>query len=515
MPKIAGSVLLMLIAATCFGQKIGWQNLDLKKDGVFGASTERTYQELKGKPAHTVIVAVIDAGVDINHEDLRTVIWTNKKEIPGNGLDDDHNGYIDDVHGWNFTGSSRGSITYDNIEAIRVFKKLRSKFADSRRQQDTTGLALYKSLQKDIPTWRKNDSVAIVNVHRFQHTLDSLLLSRGNKEFVLQDTDLYKSNDPFRAYVGKSVSDQLKTGQSYAQFYRQQITEQFVNLQHDIDFHLNPDYDPRKGNPEFDNKFYGNADVAAYNAMHGTLVAGIIAADRNNNMGVKGIADHVLIMPVRTAPDGEDRDIDVANSIRYAVNNGAKIINLSFGKSSYSPDKRLVDEAVKYAMSKDVLIIHAAGNGGVSIDDGHHYPNAMYEGGSDIADAWIEVGASGYKNDESLVLPFSNYGALSVDVFAPGDKTVSTYPGSKYEPFIGTSMAAPVVSGIAALIREYYPGLRATAVKDIIMRSAIKVDHKVRIKQNDKGTLVDLSELCVSGGIANAYEALKMAATYK
>src|SRR5690606_7984051 len=203
------------------------------------------------------------------------------------------------------------------------------------------------------------------------------------------------------------------------------------------------------------------------------------------------------------------------NSIRYAVENGAKVINMSFGKA-FVKDKQVVDDAVRFAIENDVLLIHAAGNDGQDNDANPNFLNRNYVDSLGInkgeATAWIEVGASQWNNDSELVAPFSNYGRRSVDVFAPGVKIHSTMPGSTYEDQQGTSMAAPVVAGLAALIRSYYPQLPAMEVKRVIMQSVTRVDQRVKINGADGRTMrVSLNEICVTGGIVNAYKALQLA----
>jgi subtilisin family serine protease len=288
-------------------------------------------------------------------------------------------------------------------------------------------------------------------------------------------------------------------------------------LQERIDYHLNLSYDPRAivGDDYFNDKqyYYGNNDITGPDAKHGTHVSGIIGAVRDNIAGVKGVADHVLLMGLRTVPNGDERDKDVANAIRYAVDNGAKVINMSFGKA-YSQDKKAVDDAVKYAMSKDVLLVHAAGNDNKNLNIEANYPNRNYEDGSGMAKAWIEVGASDWKDDETLKAPFSNYGKTAVDVFAPGVKINSTVPGSQYEELSGTSMASPVVTGLAALIREYYPKLSAVQVKDIIMKSVVKIGHNVNVPDGQTTKSLPFADLCISGGVVNAYRALQLADHY-
>jgi subtilisin family serine protease len=277
-----------------------------------------------------------------------------------------------------------------------------------------------------------------------------------------------------------------------------------------VDYHYNLDFDSR--NIVGDNyevateRFYGNNKVSEPNGEHGTHVAGIIAADRNNGLGIKGVSDQAEIMVLRVVPDGDERDKDVANAIRYAVDNGAKVINMSFGKA-FSPYKNVVDEAVLYALSKDVLLVHAAGNDHKNLEIENNYPNDKVTNYN--ASNWIEVGASSWKNKKLIPADFSNYGKQSVDVFAPGVDINSCIPDNKYESFNGTSMASPVTAGVAAVLRSYYPALSAAEVKEIIMQSAIKVKGKVLIPGTKKK--VKMNDLCVSGGIVNLYEAVKLA----
>ncbi len=245
-------------------------------------------------------------------------------------------------------------------------------------------------------------------------------------------------------------------------------------------------------------------------AKHGTHVAGIIGAVRGNGVGVDGIAPAVKFMMIRTVPDGDERDKDVANAIRYAVDNGAKIISMSFGKA-YSPYKAAVDDPVRYADAKGVLMVHAAGNDGADLAKGKNFPTPAYLGGGHPVN-WLEVGASSWKGGDELAASFSNYGQNEVDVFAPGVDILSTVPGNQYERDSGTSMAAPVVSGLAALIMDYYPNLSASDVRKIIVASVSKYDQTVNRPGDDKDKVrVPFGTLSVSGGIVNAYNALKMA----
>jgi len=295
-------------------------------------------------------------------------------------------------------------------------------------------------------------------------------------------------------------------------FYEQEKTKMLAVEKEPIDYRgavVQDNYD------DVNDRYYGNNDVMATGSEHGTHVSGIIAADRKNKIGITGIANNVEIMMIRAVPDGDEHDKDIANAIHYAVDNGAWVINMSFGKG-FSPEKKWVDEAVKYAESKGVLLIHAAGNDDKNIDIEDNFPSKNINNDTlQTASNWINVGASGPTLAE-LKASFSNYGKREVSVFAPGVEIYSTLPGGNmYGSMDGTSMAAPVVSGIASLILSYYPELSAPQVKNIIEKSAIKIDSSIQIKEGDADRNIQLSDISVSGGIANAYEALKLASTVK
>ncbi len=514
--------LLMTVPFISFGQKPNWQNLDLKTDSVFGISTEKAYNELlKGKKAVPVLVAVLDGGVDIEHEDLKPVIWVNKKEKTGNGKDDDKNGYIDDVHGWNFLGSSKGSINYETLELTRLVRRDNARFANADATSvKAADLPAFETYQKNKAALEQELAEARIGLERFgglKTAIDDLVKKIGKEKPTLQDFQAFKPSNDMEANIQRIMVAQLKDS-SFEDFYKSQVIPGYEHYKSQVDYNLNLDYDPRGlvGDDPNNSKerFYGNNDVAGPDAKHGSHVAGIIGAIRSNDIGIKGVADKVIIMGVRNTPNGDERDKDVANGIRYAVDNGAKVINMSFGKS-YSWDKAIVDEAVKYAVAKDVVLVHAAGNDNKDLEVEPNFPDPEYAAGGKAA-TWITVGASGWTNDGKIKANFSNYGKTKVDVFAPGVNINSTVPGSKYEQLNGTSMAAPVVAGLAALIRSYYPKLTAAQVKDIIMKSVVKVAQSVEIKDDTGGNkTVPFADLCVSGGIVNAYEALKLAAGYK
>lgn len=513
--------LLAALPFMSFAQKPNWQNLDLKTDSTFGISTEKAYNELlKGKKSVPVIVAVLDGGVDIEHEDLKSTVWLNKKEKVGNGKDDDKNGYIDDIHGWNFLGSSKGSINYETLELTRLVRRDNSKFANADATSVKAGdLPAFETYQKNKAELDQELAEARTGFDRFsgiKNAIDAVVKKIGKENPSAEDFQSFKPADDMEANIQRIMIAQLKNS-SFDEFYKNQIVPAYDHYKNQVEYNLNIDYDPRGIVGDDPNnsreRFYGNNDVAGPDARHGSHVAGIIGALRSNELGIKGVADHVIIMGVRSTPNGDERDKDVANSIRYAVDNGAKVINMSFGKS-YSWDKGIVDEAVKYAVAKDVLLIHAAGNDNKDLEVESNFPDPTYINGGK-ATSWITVGASSWTNDGNIKASFSNYGKTKVDVFAPGVDINSTVPGSKYEKLSGTSMAAPVVAGLAGLIRSYYPKLTALQVKDIILKSVIKVDQSVEIKTDTDSKTVPFSDLCVTGGIVNAYEALKLAAGYK
>jgi subtilisin family serine protease len=505
-------------------QKPNWQNLDLKTDSTFGISTEKAYKELlKGKKSIRVIVAVNDGGVDAQHEDLKRVMWVNAKEIAGNGKDDDKNGYIDDIHGWNFLGGSKESVNNETLELTRLVRRDQVKFANTTdanvAEKDKKDFETFKVQRADLEKQLGEAKANLAGINGFKNALDAVVKKIGKENPTAEDFANFKPTTDIDGRIQNALAEPLKTG-TFKAFYDDQIVEGVKYYGQQANYNLNVDFDPRGIVGDDPNnskeKFYGNSDVAGPDATHGTHVSGIIAADRTNKLGIMGVADHVVIMGVRCTPNGDERDKDVANAIRYAVDNGAKVINMSFGKA-YSWDKATVDAAVKYAVEKDVLLVHAAGNDNKNLETEHNFPTPIYLDGT-VATSWITVGASGPKDDETLKASFSNYGKTQVDVFAPGVNINSTVPGSKYKEENGTSMASPVVAGLAALIRSYYPKLTAVQVKEIIMKSVVKVNHNVTYKKGDapdtESVSVPFSDLCVSGGIVNAYNALKMAATY-
>jgi subtilisin family serine protease len=451
-------------------------------------------------------------------------LWTNPKEIPGNGKDDDGNGYIDDVHGWNFIGGKDGkNVDQDNLEVTRLIRIYEPKYisvlpSTPLSEKERREFVAYQKMITDYTTKMEEASFGKVNYGGLKTELDGIVKTIGKdvKDITKADLDAYQTTSDRQKMVIRVAKKELDNG-SFEKFYND-VSDGVKYFTDQADFHLNKEFDPRgivgDNYEDASERIYGNNDVKGPDAEHGTHVAGIIGAKRNNNKGVNGVADNVQIMAVRLVPNGDERDKDVANGIRYAVDNGAKVINMSFGKG-YVYNKKTVDDAVKYAESKDVLLVHAAGNDAQDNDKEKNYPTKYFTDSLDAvvgeAKNWITVGATGLKQDSDLLAEFSNYGYRSVDVFAPGVKINSTIPESKYKENQGTSMAAPVVAGLAAMIRAYYPTLTAEQVKEVIMKSVTKVDQKVKVKSEGGSKRVYLDEISVSGGIVNAYKAIEEA----
>ncbi|MEA5461765.1 S8 family peptidase [Arcicella sp. LKC2W] len=498
---------------------LNWFNLDYLENGVRGISTERAYRDfLNGKTSKSVLVAIIDSGIDINHEDLKDNIWVNAKEIPDNGVDDDNNGYIDDINGWDFLGGKDGTdVSRETMEVTREYARLKKIY---QYIQDIASLSPAMNVEYELYKKYKARYEAKVKelqeqgpfvIKLYEKYIDSkLILSTYLKVKDVSKEDLAKitSKEPEDIRKAKRVFELLEQiGQD-----EEKLKEAYEYYDAQFKFGINLSFNPRTiVGDDVDNindRDYGNNEVKGPDARHGTHVAGIVAANRTNALGIAGVASNVRIMAIRAVPEGDERDKDVANAIKYAVDNGAKIINMSFGKS-VSPQKQAVDEAVKYAQSKGVLLIHAAGNENENIDISDNYPSKKFADGKQ-AENWLEVGATSWMQPPSAVAEFSNYGHKTVDVFAPGVDLKSTVVGSQYEDLSGTSMAAPVVTGLAALLMSYYPDFDFKKIKQIILNSSIKLS-KLKVSQPGTGELVDFSLLSSSGGIVNAYEAVKMA----
>lgn len=498
----------------------GWHLRDKETDNYYGISLEKAYQAVKGKKSRPVIVAVIDSGIDTTHEDLRPVLWINKKEIPGNGKDDDKNGYTDDVYGWNFLGGRDGrNVNVDSYEGARVYHQYKDRFNNA-----TGDSSLAPAEKKLYEMWRKTEKfitggrkISLTQLEGLRQAYlnaagsDSILRKAiGREKYTGNDLESFTAEADDVKAAKKTVygllkannmlaSDNLSFLESFGVYINAETKKAEAITKPPKEYRAEIVQD---NYADFNDRYYGNNDVMADRAFHGTHVSGIIAAVRNNGKGIDGVADNVRIMTIRAVPDGDEHDKDIALAIRYAVDNGAKIINMSFGKG-FSPEKTWIDEAVRYAETKDVLLIHAAGNEAMNIDTSWNFPSPVFADEVRAAN-WITVGASGDPAIGGLVASFSNFGKKEVDVFAPGIKIYSTIPGGDtYGDAQGTSMAAPVVAGLAAFILSYYPRLSAQQLKDIIESSSMKPGDK------------KISSYSKTGGIVNAYEAIKSAATIK
>lgn len=481
-----------------------WSHLDIVTDTIPGMSVDRVYAELlKGKKGVPVIVGILDSGVDIEHEDLKSVLWTNTKEIAGNGIDDDKNGYIDDIHGWNFLGDS----TKENLEYERIVKD--KTLVDEATYQAAKALNDKKVADAVAGKTRSEQMLeAIV-------TGDAVLVKHfGKPVYTIEEVIAIVSQEPATQKSKATMQQMLSYGLPIADLtvaVQKQLDEQVALINGD---HLKTDYRKVVGdNPnDITDTKYGNNNVMGPDKneiLHGTHVAGIVAQTRNNALGGDGVANNVQILTIRAVPDGDEYDKDIALGIRYAVDNGAKVINGSFGKS-FSPHKQWVYDAIKYAEKKDVLFVHAAGNDAKDIDYAENFPNDSEDKVKEFADNVLTIGALNYEYGNKVVARFSNIGKINVDVFAPGVKIYATTPNNTYKYLQGTSMAAPNAAGVAALIRSYYPKLSAKQVKHILMDSGIAISTDVIVggKATDTRSFTTLSQ---SGKIVNAYNAFLMA----
>lgn len=474
-----------------------WSHLDLVKDTIPGMSVDRAYTELlKGKKGTKVIVGVIDSGVDIDHEDLKGKIWKNTKEIAGNKKDDDNNGFIDDVNGWNFLGES----TDENLELTRIVKKGPSdpNYTVAKAELDAK-LAEMMQYKPQMDMISKADKAIKTHLKKETYTIDDL------KKIVTTDAALNQNK-----MIMLSVATQIGPN------FQEDMIGQIDYVYDQINYNLNVNFDGRKvvgDNPDdINDKKYGNGNVKGPDVTdteHGTHVSGIIAQVRGNGKGGDGVAPiNVEIMAIRAVPNGDEYDKDIALAIRYAVDNGAKVINGSFGKD-YSPHKDWVFEAIKYAESKDVLIVHAAGNDGKNIDVEPNFPTDEVNN-VEFATNFISIGAIGKEYGANMVADFSNFGSSNVDIYAPGKEIYATVPNNKYKYEQGTSMASPNAAGVAAMIRSYYPNLTAPQVKKILMDSGTPLSS-LEVVLGEKKEKRPFSNASKSGRFVNAYNALLMA----
>lgn len=533
MKRILFFLSVLLITIVSFSQthtvkekRNGWHLLDPATDGYMGISLQKAYDLLKGRKSTSVIVAVIDSGIDTAQEDLKGILWRNPKEVNGNGVDDDKNGYVDDIYGWNFCGASNGeNMLRNSHEVPRVYHQWKREFEGIQEKDIPADKKfLHSQWVKAADIINKDYDEASMEQPRITEIMNALERSSkaiydhlSVKEFnVTQVKPLVKNSDKEIAMAAALWSNLFaETDDSTMKntVFIKEITDYKGQLDTKIDRKMKEPQDWRsllvKDNyTDIKDRFYGNNNLKAGSGNHGTLVAGTIAAMRNNGIGMDGIADNVRIMAIRAVPGGDEHDKDVALAIRYAVDNGAKVINMSFGKP-VSPYKQFVDDAVRYAASKGVLLVHGSGNDGKDITENIFYPNPVFING-EKAPNYITVGASGDESLGGYAAPFSNYSNKDVDIFAPGMNIYSTATDNHYEGADGTSLACPVVAGVAALLKSYFPKLTPEKIISIIKLSGKTIDEDVQLPGNGEKT-VKFSTLSSSGKVINAYEAVKLA----
>lgn len=504
-----------------------WYHQSYEKTGIYGVGTDDAIAFLKSKglKPSIIVVGVIDSGVQIDHPDLKNNIWVNAKEKPNNKKDDDKNGYVDDIHGWDFIGGKDGKdVNHDTMEATRIIVKYEKLFDGVISSENQANIKKYPKEYQEYKRAKlvydsklKAAQKGLENVQNSQEQIgqivSTLRTALGNKTITTENAQSI-SNPGIKDYVMMLAEDESVKGKTVDEFEKiatGQFKEGLEYYGNQEKYALNKNFDPRNivgdNYADLTQRYYGNNEVEGPDALHGTHVAGIIAAVRNNKIGMDGIAGDVAkIMVVRAVPDGDERDKDIANAIFYAVDNGAKVVNMSFGKS-FSPNKERVWEAMKYAEKKGVLMVHAAGNDNKDIDITFNYPTNFKDGeNTSFVNNWITVGASTRYNDK-LKASFSNYGQ-KVDIFAPGLEIYSTVNKSGYKFLQGTSMASPVVAGCAALLWAYFPDLTAVEVKDILLKTANKNTDPLLLGE-DADTTFD--RLSVSGGVVDVYKAVKYA----
>ena len=505
-----------------------WHFKDVFIDTIPGISLNKAYGLLGHMVPDTIIVAVLDMSIDIEHEDLAHSIWYNAREIPSNGLDDDNNGYVDDVNGWNFIGwTNNRSSQFVNYEYTRILRKFDPIFKGKEREEIAKQLLWdyeqYKRAeeafkeQMTYAEWESNNAQALTNLGKDNKALLS-------KYFPSSDFTIGKLDSLSAIFKeDANLQDAIEFRKELVQYgvLEKDIIEGQLKADERINKLLNLEYNDRKPledlyPDDLNYNKYGN-NIVNYNTTlldHGTLVAGVIAANRENEIGAKGVTNAVKIMPLSISAFGDEHDKDLALAIRYAVDNGARIINISSGKT-FSMHPKLVQNAIEYAAIKDVLIVTSAGNDGLNLDKvgNYNFPNDTDLKAEEISDNFIKVGSVTHKVGKDLFDIYSNYGKREVDIFAPGKEIYTTSPNQDNYSFeSGTSFAAPMVAGVAALIFSYYPHLSAEEVKKIILETGIEYKMYVNIsKDEEQPKLVPFVTLCKSGKVINAYYALKLA----
>lgn len=492
---------------------VNWHNLSSYNSGLYGVETDRAYQlldSLNKKATKKVIVAVIDADLNVNHEDLQGRIWKNPK--PG------AKGYANDVNGWNFLGNKNGqNLVKVGTESFREYKRLKPRYdkvkaGELKTDAEKKEYAYFKAARTDakINSYVSFGNYTALITNAFSITDSIIKTTKFEQEPKVSDILKLKIQDSvLNEQYGVVTRSMYKYSEStpWKDVYAAQLAENETVQQRikSLDDKASP-RDLIGDAADLKDKYYGNANLLIPDSYHGTFVAGLVAAVRNNGIGINGVADSVAIMGIRAVPDGDEYDKDIALAIRYAVDNGAKLINMSFGKY-FSPHSEWVNDAINYAGKKGVLLFHAAGNEGKNIDSVAFYPSALLKDNK-RADNLIRVGASTPSGDAATI---SNYGASNVDVFAPGVKIRSTGLDNGYQTADGTSLATPITTGVAALLWSYYPQLSAKQVKSILLTSVTSRKGQLTNTPGKSKKPVSFEKLSSTGGIVNAYQAVKMA----
>lgn len=523
-----------------FRENLSWFSKDFLLNKSPGISLDKWYKSIKTNLiSNEIIIAVIDTQLDTNHEDLKSQIWTNPNEIPNNNIDDDKNGYVDDVQGWSYISAKNGSyVVWTNFDYVRFVRKWQVKFLNKNESEiETIDLQNFREYQRASKVLNNQNKYYTNWIKSLQYSVDIFPKAKDTLKhfFPKEDYNIKKLDSLYQIYkinnktfrerrlsndkdLGALIDGMIVNFETNNKSFndvidmKQQI-DSIVNKNLNINFN---DRATLGDNPEVLEIGYGNKSVNSdFKGIrgikdHSTKVSSVIAANRNNDLGIKGFSNHIKIMPLHISCSGDENDKDIANAIRYAVDNGAKIINMSFGKE-FSVNKVWVLEAIKYAEKKNVLITHCAGNESLNIDENPFYPNDIsYENTEEISNNFINVGSISKRLDSTFVSNFSNYGKKNVDLFAPGEDIYTAIPDNKYDYDSGTSLAAPMVSGTAALIWLYYPKLTVQEVKQIILDSGASYNIDV-IVPGTKDKKVKFLELSKSGKVLNVYNAMQMA----
>ena len=505
-----------------------WYHKDFSTTNVYGVNTDNAYKflESKGLKPRTVVVGVLDSGVEVDHPGLINNMWKNPNEIPNNGIDDDKNGYVDDIYGWNFIGGKTADVDADNLEVTRMVKKYQPIFEGTDSAKNRANQAKmpeeYAMYQKSKKLFDEKGSEAKQYYHYFSgfnnaipsivKTLNGKTLTKANLAAIKPASQEDSRNLQILNSLVQEAENVGKTPKEVEELLKKEVEGALKHYESQATKHYNLDFDPRKEivGDNYDNyneKHYGNNHYEGPDASHGTHVSGIIAGLPHGNEVQYGVAHKVAkIMTVRAVPDGDERDKDVANAIRYAVDNGAKILNMSFGKA-VSPGKKHVWDAMKYAEKKGVLLVKAAGNENQNIGENEYFPTNFMKQSDEkpFVSNMIVVGAS-TNNNQNLRARFSNYNGKMVDVFAPGQEIYSTVPDAKYEYLQGTSMASPVVAGAAAVLWAYMPSLTPQQIKEALVKTVNKSTVNANVDSN-----ANFDQISVAGGVIDLYKAAQYA----